>query len=234
MHIMKKYAIKHPIIFELILVVVSLVLTVAVSILLQFLYLSNEITMALARIVAGGVLFIVFLYCFKPKKQFSSFPTVLPGLLFAVWNIANCFMSDGHIEPFSIETLIQAIAPAIFEEVIFREIFIYHLKENGQSPLMCTIISALVFGLVHLTNVVGASLIQTLIQVGYAIVVGLVFGAIYTRSDDLIFLIIVHCLIDLSSRIFVGGTVASYLVFIPFFILLIGESIYAIKLVSKD
>ena len=231
---MKKYALKHPVIFEIILIVASLVITVAVSIPLQVFYLSNELTMAFARIITGGALFIVFLYCFNPRKQFSSFPIILPGFLFALWNVANCFMSSGNIEVPTIEMFIQAIAPAVFEEVIFREIFIYHLKENGQNQLMCTLISAAVFSLIHLTNAVGASMIQTFIQVGYAFVIGLVFGAIYTKSDDLISLIIVHCSIDLTSRIFTSGNAASLLVLIPFILLLIGETVYAIKLVSND
>ena len=40
---------------------------------------------------------------------------------------------------FFIEALITALAPAIFEEVLFRGIFIYNLKENGCGRLVYSV-----------------------------------------------------------------------------------------------
>ena len=231
---MKNFAVKQPIVFEVILLVVSFILSIIFIAIFQTLYFSLETTTAIARIAVGILLFIVFLYCFKLKKQFSSFPIILPALLFVVWNIANHFMSNGTLNSFDEFMFIEAAAPAILEEVLFREIFIYHLKENGQKPLMVTLISAAFFAIVHLTNAVGANLLQTLVQVGYSFVVGLVFGAIYTRSDDLFSLMIVHGAIDLSNRIFSAGSTTPYYVFVPFILLLVFETYYAIRLVSKE
>ena len=95
------------------------------------------------------------------------------------------------------------------------------------------IISALVFGAIHLTNAVGGDIPQTLVQTGYAIVVGLVFGAIYIRSEDLITVIIMHAAIDITNRVFMGSTNTSTTVLILFVVLLAAEAAYAFMLTSK-
>ena len=231
---MKNFAVKKPIVFELILIVVSFILTVVASVPLQFFYFSTELTMALARIAVGCLLFVIFLYCFRIDRQFSGILIALPGLLFVIWNIVNHFLTGGQMNTPDLEMIILAAAPAVLEEVLFREIFIYHLKENGMKSLMIVLISAAIFALVHITNAVNGNLVQAMIQVGYAFVIGLVFGAIYTRTDDLLSLVILHGAIDLSARIFTGGSVASAFVFIIFIVLLIIEAAYAIWLTIKE
>ncbi|MBQ6334546.1 MAG: CPBP family intramembrane metalloprotease [Erysipelotrichaceae bacterium] len=230
---MKKFGIKHPILFEILLIVVGFVLAVVFSIPASILYFDNDTTMAISRILSGVFLFVVFLYCFRLKKQFSGLKIALPAFLFVLWNVVNCFLTGGHVSVPSGYELIQAIAPAAFEEVIFREISIYHLKESGKSPITVMIISALLFGAIHLTNIVGGQILQTLVQCGYATVIGLVFAAIYIRSDDLFTLMIIHFLIDFFNRVFVGSTTTPYYLLIAFFILLAGEAVYAFYLVSK-
>lgn len=68
------------------------------------------------------------------------------------------------------------------------------------------LIPALFFGLIHMTNAVNGDIPQALVQTGYSIVVGLVFGAIYIRSGDLISVMIAHAAIDITNRVFVASS----------------------------
>jgi membrane protease YdiL (CAAX protease family) len=65
-------------------------------------------------------------------------------------------MTNGEFYPFTAEILLLGLAPAVFEEVVFRGIFISNLKESGKSDMEALLIPALFFGIIHLTNIAGA------------------------------------------------------------------------------
>lgn len=98
-------------------------------------------------------------------------------------------------------------------------------------PLTMMLASGIIFGLVHLTNAVAQPLPQILLQTGYSMVVGITFAAIYLRSEDLISLIIAHGAIDITNRVFTGGSSTPGYAFILFGVMLIIEAAYAFYLV---
>ena len=187
--------------------------------------------MAIGRILAGILMLLVFRRCFDFSKQFKGFVVMLPALVFALWNIANHFITKGDFNPFTLEVLILGLASAIFEEVIFRGIFIHNLKAAGRSDMAALTIPALLFGVIHLTNAVNGDILQALVQTGYAVVVGLVFGAIYIRTGDLFSVILAHAAIDITNRIFMGAAITPVPVIIAFIVMLAIMALYAFKLV---
>lgn len=230
---MKNFAARSPVIFEVILIIAAFVLALAFGIPCQLAGIENELCMAIGRILAGIVLLIVFRGCLKDGKQFSGFLIMLPALLFALWNIFNNFITKGDINPLTAEILILGLAPAIFEEVLFRGIFIHNLKASGRSDIAALLISALFFGLIHLTNAVNGNIPQTLVQTGYSVVVGLVLGAVYIRTGDLFSVIIAHAAIDITNHVFVAASGLSAPVLIAFLVMLVVEAVYAFVLVSR-
>lgn len=230
---MKKFAAKSPVIFEVILIIAAFVLALAFGLAAQMAGVDNELAMAVGRILAGLVLLVVFRECMKGKKQFSGFLIMLPALCFALWNVANYFFTKGDFNPLTTEIMILGLAPAIFEEVVFRGIFINNLKKSGRSDMAALLIPALFFGLIHMTNAVNGDIPQALVQTGYSIVVGLVFGAIYIRSGDLISVMIAHAAIDITNRVFVASSHTPVPVIIAFLVMLAVEAAYAFVLVSR-
>ena len=232
---MFKFAYRHPVIFEVILFIGALILTVIFMIPVQAVtYASTEISSSLGRLAASLILFLVFIRAFRPKRLFSGLPIMLPALLFALWNVFNCFVTGGgSVTAPDLGILLMGLAPAVFEEIIFREIFINNLEKAGHTPRQTLILSAAVFALVHLTNVVGGAPLQTLVQAGYAFVVGLVLGAVYIVSGDLAAVILAHAAVDLSNHIFPGGTVTPIPVIIAFLVLLLAEAAYAVWLLRE-
>lgn len=230
---MKKFAAKSPIIFEIVLIIAAFVLALGFGLASQIVGFENELAMAIGRILSGIVLLIIFRSCLKDGKQFSGFLIMLPALLFALWNVANHFITKGGFNPLTAEILILGFAPAIFEEVLFRGIFIHNLKASGKSDMAALLIPALIFGLIHLTNAVNGNIAQALVQTGYSVVVGLVFGAIYIRTGDLFSVMIAHAAIDITNHVFGAASTTPTTLIIAFLALLAVEAVYAFVLVLR-
>ena len=94
--------------------------------------------------------------------------------------------------------------------------------------------SALLFALVHLTNIVGMSLANVLVQVAYSLVIGLFLGAVYLASDDIAAVILAHASTDISNQIFATSpNVSSAVMVVVFLIVLAVLAVYALMLARK-
>ena len=229
---MKAFAEKRPILFEIILIIAAFVLALALGIPCQFAGIEGELPMAIGRILAGIVLLLVFRWCFDFSRQFKGLVVMLPALVFALWNVVNHFITKGEFNPLTLEILILGLAPAIFEEVVFRGIFIHNLKASGKSDMAALIIPALIFGVIHLTNAVNGEVVQALVQTGYAVVVGLVLGAIYIKTGDIFSCMMAHAAIDITNRVFAGGEVTPTPAVVAFIVMLVIMTVYAFWLVG--
>ena len=89
------------------------------------------------------------------------------------------------------------------EEVYFRGFILRALAPKG--TVRAIIISSVLFGLLHSLNVLGGSnALYTLLQVVYALAIGLAFAAITLRTGVIWPLVIIHALIDFTSFIASG------------------------------
>ena len=233
---MTSFGERRPVVFEIILIIAGFVLALVFGLACQVVGVENELAMGIGRIAAGILLILVFFRCFEWKRQFSGILIMLPALLFAAWNVCNHFITGGGTAPLSLEILILGLAPAIFEEVIFRGIFLHNLEAKGRAAGdlgygKILFISAFFFAVIHLTNAVSGDVAQALVQTGYAFVIGLVFGAIYLRTNDLLSVIIAHAAIDITNRCFMADSNTSTPVLIAFLALLLVEAVYAVLLV---
>jgi membrane protease YdiL (CAAX protease family) len=99
--------------------------------------------------------------------------------------------------------LILAAMVGFVEEVFFRGLILRAIAPRG--AVKAVVISSVVFGLVHSMNVLGGSNgFYTLLQIGYALAIGLSFAAITLRTHVLWPLVIIHALIDFASFIASG------------------------------
>ena len=233
---MNQFAKQHPIIFGVLLFFIALLAAAPFSV-LGGSFGRGEEGGAIGRLVVGAVLLLIFRSCFRQGRPFSGLVWMLPTLLFPLWNIIYHLTAGmGALKSFDglLIACLLGLAPAVFEEVIFRGILIAKLRENGKSPLAALWISALLFGAVHLTNLAGAGLADTLVQTAYAVAVGLVLGAIYLKTGDLAAVILAHALTDISSNIFAANpTQTPVPILAAFVLILILEAAYALWLTKR-
>ena len=96
--------------------------------------------------------------------------------------------------------LIRAMAPGFGEEVMYRGLGVANYMRKIQSGGQIKVIfwlSSVVFGLVHLMNILaGGDTMAVIIQAIYATGVGMLFGAVYLRTGNLWPTILGHWSVD--------------------------------------
>ena len=226
---------RHPIAFEIVLIVISFFAAALFSAAGNVLDLHPDLGTSAGRIIVAAALLFIYRKAFRDSSVYTNPLIVLPALLFPAWNIfynLSSGMKIGGILFFA-EGILTAMAPALFEEVIFRGIFISNLRKNKKSSMFCLFVTAAVFALIHLTNIVGMNMISVLVQFGYSFVIGLVLAAVYLKNGSLLQVIIVHFLIDYTSRIFEQqASISSVVHLVLFAVLLAAEAAYAIVITA--
>ena len=233
---MNSFSSKHPVIFGIILTVAAFVVTGVLTALTTAVGFSTEGGTVIGRIVVAAVLILLFHACFHWDKSFSGIALAWPVLIVVAWNIVYHLMEGaGFVAASAIPGAILAgLAPGLFEEVIFRGIIIDRLLASGKGVWYSLIVSALLFALVHLTNIVGMSLANVLVQVAYSLVIGLFLSAVYLASDDIAAVILAHASIDISNQIFATSpNVSSAVMVVVFLIVLAVLAVYALMLARK-
>lgn len=232
---MLKFGEKHPVWFEILLVIAAFLAAAVFSVVGGIFNVHPALSSSVGRVVIGAALFVIYKRAFKGSRPFANLLVVIPALLFAAWNIfynLSSGMAFGG-RAFFIEALITASAPAIFEEVLFRGILIYNLKKKGNSALQCMFISAALFAAMHLTNIVGLDIASVALQLVYSFVIGMVLAAVYLKNNSILQVIVAHFLIDFTNSLFVEQpSSASPLHLILFGLLLVAEAIYAVGLTN--
>ena len=190
---MYEFGEKHPIGFEIILIIVSFLAAGVIVMACSIVNLHADLSSSIARIFVALVLLVIYRRAFTGQNPFTNPVILIPSLLFAVWNVFYNLSSG-----------------MVFGGSVFG-IFIYNLKKKGSSDLSCLFITAAMFSVVHLTNLVGQSFATVALQTGYSFVIGLALAAVYLRNNSLAQVVLAHFLIDFTTRLYVEqATSASY------------------------
>ena len=114
---------------------------------------------------------------------------------------------------------ILMLIPGIWEEVAFRGV-LFQLNLRKYSITTTLILTSVLFGLAHFNNLIsGRSLVSTIFQVIYAILLGFLFGYMYLKTNSLLPSILTHYLINTVGTLFSNAIfpdILSYSLFIIF------------------
>jgi hypothetical protein len=160
------------------------------------------------RMILGTALIIMLYYLgFDPFKK-SSKPLlwvafiILPGLFIAINNFPwSAFLSGRTMlnEPHHLVYLyaIECLSIGFLEETVFRgiilAIFIQRLPHTKAGAFQAILVASALFGIIHLVNLaVGASLPDTLLQVGYSFLMGALWSVVYLATKSLLYPMLLH------------------------------------------
>jgi len=105
-----------------------------------------------------------------------------------------------------IANLFLTLAIGMAEEIYFRGIIGVIWLCKGKNKAM--IISAVLFALCHMLNVIGgADFYLTLLQICFAFVYGMVFAILYFKGKSLVPLVLLHAFHDFCCYLSKGGTI---------------------------
>lgn len=232
---MKKFFSDKPVLFGLAVFALGMVLAVIFMLPGTVLYLPQDFSVSIGRLLASAVIWFIFRRYFKDIHPFSGLLMGMPLLLFAAWNLGHKLSHGMSMTLDYFSAFVNALAPAVFEEFIFRVIEIGKLRECSKTPMYALLASSLLFSLIHITNIISGQIAATLIQLLYSFSIGMILGAVYLKTNDLCSIILYHFLIDLSSQIFTETPQTTSILFLVLVgVLVIMGPLYGIWLISKD
>ena len=127
---------------------------------------------------------------------------LLPTAVFVILNLTSLEKLKEASFVSILVSIIAGTTPGVFEEVAFRGLAgsnFMRFFHTGKKIRLAAILTGILFGGVHIVNLMaGAALSSTLIQVVYAMGLGIAFAAVYFRTGTLWPTIILHSLIDIS------------------------------------
>ena len=201
---MRLIAAKYPLVFGALLFIASMLLAAVLMTVAVIVGIAPETANGLSRCAVAILLLAVFFNWIWRGKPFSGARLALPALLVIVWNVLYHLAAGSELVPATMipRALLLGFAPGILEETVFRGITISNLLEGGKSPRYALWASAILFAVIHLTNGIGMSLPNLLVQVLYSLVIGLFLGMVYLKSHDLATVVLAHAAIDFSNQVF--------------------------------
>lgn len=135
--------------------------------------------------------------------------------------------------PFLFANLFLTIGIGMAEEMFFRGIICGLWLERGVGKAM--IISSVLFGSSHILNIAGgAELFETVLQICFALVYGMVFALIFAQGRSLIPCVLLHALHDFCSFISGEGSAQFEVVLDAVqFIVLLAYFIYLFRMTAR-
>ena len=179
----------------------------------------------------GSILVLLFWYFrnqpeyrFMPRKGEISGSLKLIFVPILIWWIllfgSYAYFCKGF--PFASITLrevFMSLMAGLVEEICFREIAVSYMSKHWMSEKSIpriAVISGVMFGLTHITNLVGEKdVTDTLIQVLLCVFFGVFFTAIYLRKGNVWVLCLFHFIHDLLAFMGVAGFAAKGIAELP-------------------
>ena len=137
-----------------------------------------------------------------------------------------------------IEGIIYYIGVAIVEELYVRGLLLNLIEKisykSKNSTLIAIIVSSVIFGLGHIFGVLGEPILVIVTKVIWTIAMGIYFGAIYKKTNNLWIPIILHFIINICALPYCFTANTSYpmislYIILPTYLVLGFYSLYIIK-----
>ncbi|ALN76742.1 CPBP family intramembrane metalloprotease [Staphylococcus chromogenes] len=187
---------------------ISLLLSVIaiISLILPFSNYTNDL-IAQSIVTISIILYLIATHKFQNLKINTN--NILKGFLIGIYillmAVLNLLSSIETIESikFTFTILFSLIMTnfmiALFEEVLCRGLVFNNFLKNN-NPLKAGVFSSAVFGLAHILNLThNPDLIGVLTQVIYTFFIGMLFAAVYFYTKNLLSVILLHFILDLTS-----------------------------------
>lgn len=122
------------------------------------------------------------------------------------------FKPAWEIVVFVIFLLFVGAAEEIISRGIIADVLIERFGKSGKGIWFAAVLSGVIFGFAHITNMFSQSVGETIVQMIATSMTGTLFSAIYIRHRNIFVPVILHSVFDFmtmcSNGLFIGGSVA--------------------------
>lgn len=209
-------------------------------------------TLMLNFIIIGAIAFLILKYLCPNwklgfnknglKNGFKKYGTVgivvgvISGIAFYIG--LKPFNSHPTIWKVLIEGIIYYIGVAIVEELYVRGLLLNLIEKlcckRKNNTIIAIILSSVIFGLGHIFGVLGQPILIIITKVIWTIAMGMYFGIIYKKTNNLWLPIILHFIIDVCALPYCFTSITTYpnislYIILPTYILLGIYSLYIMK-----
>ena len=208
---------KHPIGASLIIGILMLLLIQVIGAIPASVYTvvttkESPLLNLLCMIAATAIVMLIYKKRFAPEykgvvRKEGLAKGLFMGLpLLAYWIISSIPSFFDHtfvIKPLTMEIISSAVVAGITEEAAFRHGMITTMLRNRnqkENLVRCILISSVAFGFLHLFNMaIGADPIRTILQTIGATGLGVLFGAIFISTGNILPGMILHAVHDIFA-----------------------------------
>ena len=209
-------------------------------------------TLMLNFIIIGAIAFLILKYLCPDwklgfnknglKNGFKKYGTVgivvgvISGIAFYIG--LKPFNSHPTIWKVLIEGIIYYIGVAIVEELYVRGLLLNLIEKlcckRKNNTIIAIILSSVIFGLGHIFGVLGQPILIIITKVIWTIAMGMYFGTIYKKTNNLWLPIILHFIIDVCALPYCFTSITTYpnislYIILPTYILLGIYSLYIMR-----
>lgn len=216
--IAQKYTVLYCIAVEILFLVILTVIGLALSAILKEsnYYVMLLIQEAITALLAYGLLCLTGLRKVVKNKGCGFGRGLLIGLYLLIISVYTLvvmtalYEGDRTLQPwYLIAAFLGCMAcVGITEEFVFRGVMAtLLLKKFGtdkKGVWKAVIVSGILFGLAHISNIIGASPLGVVVQAIIASMLGMVIAAIYFRSGCIWVTVFLHAFIDVAAAITTG------------------------------
>ncbi|MBN2605623.1 MAG: CPBP family intramembrane metalloprotease [Bacilli bacterium] len=173
-----------------------------------------------------GAILVIYLLYVNHLKSFIAFHKVnmkislilIPAFLVAINNFPFFAYLSGRTTIFESNRTITLFlifmgSLAVFEELVFRGVVLnllrVYLPQTKKGLFIAIIFSSTLFSFMHILNLFsGASIGNTMLQIGYTFLTGMMFAMIYILTKNIWISIMIHFIYNVGGLLFVfNGTI---------------------------
>lgn len=186
-------------------ILASLLFPVTLTVLAFF--IKNKSTNSLWQAVGDLIVFVLAyflnqkffkerIFWFNKNNYLAQFYTALPAIIIIALMDSTALSAPDFRVKFKV--IVICLLVGLAEEYIFRGLLIsLFLKVLHNNALGAVVGSSIMFGLIHLINLKSLPFGYVSSQVIFAAAVGILFGTIYIKTNNLSIVIILHALRDM-------------------------------------